>query len=98
MSTANFDDGVELLSLLGKALVKSLQTREQALVDFGGYGNVHGSRETNGSISRSSNSEYSDIRIVGRLAHVHVIVRMYRFLAAQHTTQHFNSTIRNDFL
>lgn len=39
-----------------------------------------------------------NIRVIGGLAHVDVVIRVYRFLATQSTTQHFDGAVRNDFL
>ena len=76
---ADLDDLLPVDRLLLQRCVQVLEGREQVGRDLLGAGDVHRGRE----------------RIVRRLAHVHVVVRVNRLLRAHHAAHHFDGAVRD---
>ena len=73
---------VELLGLARERVAQLSHRRNQVVRDFLGRRDMHRGRK----------------RVVRRLRHVHVVVRMNRLLAAEHAARHLDRAIRDDLV
>jgi hypothetical protein len=82
--------------------VKFVQGRKERSVDFSDSGNVHGSGETKskGILSGLAISHFRrpNLRVVGTLRHVDVVVGMNRLLAAQFSAQDLDGSVGDDLV
>ena len=82
MGAANLDDVRPGLGLGVNGLVQVLECRDQPVHDFLGAGHVHGGREC----------------VIGRLGHVHMVVRVDRLLGALFAAQHLDGAVGDDLV
>ena len=82
VGAADLDDLGERLRLVVERVPELLQGRDQAVVDFLGGGDVHGRRE----------------RVVRRLAHVHLVVRVAQRLGAEAAAEDFDRAVGDDLV
>lgn len=83
----------ELLGLLVQSIPQVMESREQGVVDLGDGGNVHGSGEANWVSAPYQRESRKDARIVTALAHVNMIVGVYRFLRTKLSTKKFDGAV-----
>ena len=79
---ADLDDVIEGLHFGLQCLVQMLQRRQQLVDDLFRAGNVHGRR----------------IGVVGRLAHIDVVVGVNRLLRSHLAAEHFDCPVGDDFV
>jgi hypothetical protein len=82
MGAPDLDDVLPGGDFGGQCRVQMLQRRQQPVLDFLGAGDVHGRR----------------VCVVGRLAHIDVIVGMDRLLGAHRAAQHLDGAVGDHFI
>src|SRR5262245_413636 len=71
MSSSYLDDMIKFLCLRRQSTVQFSQRRNQVVLDRFHRGDVHSRRD----------------HIVTRLSHIHMVIRVYRILRAEHSSQ-----------
>ena len=82
MGAANLDDPVKLFGFCLQRRVQGAQTGQGHISCGHGCGNMHGCGEG----------------VIGRLAHVAMIIGMHRIFRANHPAHHFNRAVGNHLI
>lgn len=100
MSSTDLDDVLESVLLGLKGSVKLLHGGKELLVDLNDGSDMHSGGETTDSQheERSMARMEKNSRVIGRLAHVNVVVRVNGLLATKLTTHHLDGPVGDDLV
>lgn len=100
VSSTDLDDVLESVLLGLKSSVKLLHRGKKLLVDLNDGSNVHSGGETmaNQHEERPMARMEKNSRVVGRLAHVNMVVGVNGLLATKLTTHHLDGPVGNDLV
>ena len=96
MCPTNLDDGIECLGFSVQSIAKFRECGNKRMSELGYGSNVHSSGKPKGDKNIQKDMDRKGGRVIAALAHVDMVIGVYRCLGTKLAAEDFNGAVRDD--